>query len=441
MMVAMKTVTASILTMLALQLFCVPDARSDDRDELFRTDIEKMFPQLVETRRYLHAHPELSNDEANTSAYVLERLKSLGLEIQSPVAKHGIVALLKGKKEGSLCVAIRADMDALPIMEPEGKAFRSQNPGVMHACGHDVHTTVALGTAELLSKHRDQFGGTVKFLFQPAEEGMPLTFESEWGAKQMVTEGAMENPHPDAVFGLHCRPMITQAVPGAKIQYLSAGQLAYAAGPDSANSDNFEIVIQGKVSHGSQPQNGIDAVVVAAEAVTALQTIRSRFTSTREPLVLSIGIIQGGTRQNIIAGEVKLIGTVRTYDEEFRDGVVEKMHQILKGVTEAYGAGYELKYRKGYPSVFNDLELVKASLPTLQRLFGEKEVFSYVPGMGGEDFSYFAKVSPGFYFRLGVANEKKGITGEIHTAAFDVDEECLKTGVAAMAGLACDFLD
>lgn len=400
-----------------------------------------MFPGLVETRRDIHANPELSNEEVRTSALVADRLRELGLEVTTGVAKHGVVALLKGRDDGR-CVAVRGDMDALPITELRSVPYRSKNPGVMHACGHDVHTTVVLGLAELLSRHRDQVNGTVKFIFQPAEEGMPVTYKEDWGAKLMVAEGVMENPKPDAVFALHCRPTISPIGSlDESVQFLKAGQLAYAVGPDSANSDTFEVTIKGTMAHGSAPHRGVDAVVVAAEAITALQTIRSRRTNTRQPLVLSIGTIQGGQRHNIIADEVKLAGTLRTYDAEFRDSVVGMMKQILEGITAAHGASFEFDFRKGYPSTINDAPLVRASLPSLHRIAGEKNVIEMLPGMGGEDFSYFAQVSPGFYFRLGVANEEKGITGEIHTPAFDVDEECLKTGVGAMAAVVCDFLN
>jgi amidohydrolase len=416
-------------------------AEKSPRDAVFEKTIGDLFPRLVETRRDIHAHPELSNEEERTAALVAARLRELGLAVKTGVAKHGVVAVLESGRPGP-CVAVRADMDALPIKELRATPYRSQNPGVMHACGHDVHTTVGLGVAELLAKHRDQWRGSVKFLFQPAEESMPSSFKGEWGAKLMVEEGAMENPRPAAVFGLHCRPTLTPA--GSitdDVQPLRAGQVAYAIGPDSANSDSFTVTIKGTMAHGSAPQRGVDAIVVAAEAITALQTIRSRQTDTRQPLVISVGIIQGGQRENILADKVTFGGTVRTYDTGFRDGVIEKMHRILKGITEAHGAAYEMDYRKGYPSVINEAALVRATLPTFQRLLGAENVIEMLPGMGGEDFSYFAQVVPGFYFRLGVSNPDQGITGEIHTPLFDVDEECLKTGVAVMAGAVCDFLN
>ncbi len=257
----------------------------------------------------------------------------------------------------------------------------------------------------------------------------------------MVAEGALDNPRPAAIFGLHCSTSVTpvQAMDD-EMHYLSAGQIAYTFGADSANSDRFHIIIRGKMAHGSTPHRGVDAIAVAAEAITALQSIRSRHTSTRQPLVITIGTIKGGQRENILAEQVELGGTVRTYDTAFRDRIIEMMHRTLKGVTSAHGATYEMDYRKGYPSIINNEELVRATLPALRRVTGESNLIEVIPGMGGEDFSYFAQVVPGFYFRLGVANEKEGITAGGHTPMFDVDEASLKTGVAAMAAAVCDFL-
>jgi len=416
-------------------------AQETPRDATFRKSIDEMYPRLVETRRDIHQHPELSNEEQRTAALVAERLRALGLEVRTGVGKHGVVAVLKGGQPGK-CVAVRADMDALPINELRSTPYRSKNPGVMHACGHDVHTAVGFGVAELLAKHRDLVKGSVKFLFQPAEEGMPASYKSDWGAKLMIAEGAMENPRPDAVFGLHTSVSVSPATKtDDETHYLSAGQVAYTIGADNANSDRFRVVIKGKMAHGSAPHRGVDAIVVAAEAITALQTIRSRETNTRQPLVITVGTIQGGQRENMIAERVEFAGTVRTYDTAFRDNVISKMDRILKGICAAHDATCEFEYRKGYPSIINNAELVKATLPAFRRLLGEQNVIEVIPGMGGEDFSYFAQVVPGFYFRLGVANEARGIVGGGHTPIFDVDEESLKTGVATMAAAVCDFLD
>lgn len=415
---------------------------AENRDVLFQKSIEAMFPKLVEIRRDIHSHPELSNEEARTSKRVEAHLRSLGItDIRTGVAKHGIVAVLKGDQDGP-CVAVRADMDALPIKELRSTPYRSQVPGVMHACGHDVHTTCAMGVAELLAKHRDLLHGSVKFIFQPAEEAMPATFKGDWGAKLMVAEGAMENPKPAAIFGLHTTAVVQPAgITDDEVHYLKAGQVGYTPGIDNANSDRFHIIIKGKMAHGSTPHKGVDAIAIASEAVMALQMIKSRQTNTRQPLVISIGTIHGGDRENIIAEKVELGGTVRTYDAKFRDGIIEQMHRTLKGITEAHGASYEMEYRKTYPSIQNNLDLVAATLPAFKRICGEKNVVELIPGMGGEDFSYFAQVVPGFYFRLGVANEEKGIIHGGHTPMYDCDEESIKTGVATMAAAVCDFLD
>lgn len=436
--------SASIMKLPTLLLLAFPALLSaaDTRDATFQKSIEEMFPKLVEIRRDIHMHPELSNEEERTAKLVVDRLKELGItDIKTGVAKHGVVAILKGAHDGP-CVAVRADMDALPIKELRSAPYRSQNPGVMHACGHDVHVTCALGVAELLAKHRDQLKGSVKFLFQPAEEAMPATFKGDWGAKLMVAEGAMENPKPAAVFGLHTTAQVQPV--GATddtVNYLKAGQIGYTPLIDNANSDRFAITINGKMAHGSAPHKGVDAIAVAAEAIMALQMIKSRQTSTRQPLVISIGVINGGQRENIIAEKVELGGTVRTYDAKFRDGVIVQMERILKGITEAHGATYTMDYRKTYPSIINDQKLVDATLPVFRRIVGEKNVIELIPGMGGEDFSYFAQVVPGFYFRLGVANEEKGFTYGGHTPMYDCDEESIKTGVAVMAAAVCDFLD
>ena len=417
-------------------------AAESSRDAAFQTSIAQMFPTWVEIRRDIHQHPELSNEEVRTAKLVADRLKALGMtDIRTGVAKHGVVAVLQGAVEGP-CVAVRADMDALPIKELRSTPYRSQNPGVMHACGHDIHTACALGVAELLAKHRDLVKGRVKFIFQPAEEAMPATFKGDWGAKLMVAEGALENPKPAAIFGLHTTAQVQPTGSSDdETHYLKAGQVGYTPGIDNANSDRFQITIHGKMAHGSAPHKGVDAIAIAAETVMALQMIKSRQTSTRQPLVITIGTISGGQRENIVAEKVVLGGTVRTYDAKFRDGVIVQMERILKGISEALGASYEMEYRKTYPSIINDQKLVDATLPAFRRIVGKENVIELIPGMGGEDFSYFAQVVPGFYFRLGVANEDKGMTYGGHTPMYDCDEESIKTGVAVMAAAVCDFLD
>ncbi len=420
-------------------------SRPGERDAIFQGAIEKLYPKLIQTRRDLHRHPELSNQEERTGRYVALRLRDLGLKVQTGVAGHGVVALLEGTGASGAagCVAVRADMDALPITELGDKEYRSEKAGVMHACGHDVHMTCALGVAELLSQHRDRVAGTVKFIFQPAEEAMPATYPDDWGAKLMVAQGVLENPRPLAIFGLHSTPIAAAADgPDRGVDApLEAGRIGYCRQAASATSDRFQIIIKGKLAHGSAPHKGVDAIAVAAQAIQALQTIRSRQTNTLDPLVITVGMIQGGTRENILADRVEMSGTVRSFSNDVRDSVVEMMHRVLCGVTEAHGASYELNYRKGYPSIFNDDALTDSSVETLERIFGPQKVVQTMAGMGGEDFSYFSEVVPGFYYKLGVANVEQGIVASVHTADFDIDETCLKAGVGSMAALVCDYLD
>ncbi len=422
-------------SVLLIILFIHPAFSDQTRDAKFHADIDAMFGRLVETRSDFHMHPELSNQEERTGEIISDRLRALGLEVRSGVAGHGVVGLLKGGKPGPV-IAVRADMDALPIQENRDVPYRSKNPGVMHACGHDVHMTVALGVAELLTKHRDELPGTVKFIFQPAEESLPADYPGDWGAKRMIREGALENPKPAAIFGLHSSA--SSLIDG---EPLETRKLEYTEGIASANSDRFVILIKGKMAHAASPEKGVDAIVVASEAVLQLQTIRSRRTSPREPFVLTIGMMNAGRRENIIAEQAELRGTVRTLNEKVQDDVIRMMHQILKGVADSYGATYELKYRKGYPSINNDLALIQQMLPTMKRIVGKKNIAATGPGMGGEDFSYYSREIPAFFFRLGVANKAKKITAGGHTPDFDADPESFKVGVEVMSAMIWDYLE
>jgi amidohydrolase len=422
----MRKRLATLLSITLALAFAASASTPAARHQLVAQAAESLRAKLVEQRRDLHMHPELSNREERTSRVVAERLKALGLDVKTGVARHGVVAILKGAKPGPV-IAVRADMDALPIQENIDVPYKSKNAGVKHACGHDVHTTVQLGVAEVLSRMRDQIAGTVKFIFQPAEEGPPPG--EEGGAPLMIKEGTLENPRPQAIFGLHVMPNI------------EVGQIGYNSGPAMASSDRFVITIRGKKVHGAYPHDGIDTVVVAAEAVSALQTIRSRRINTMEPLVITIGSIHGGNRFNIIADEVVLEGTMRTLNEEVRARAIEMMRATLAGVTSAYGAKFEIEFDKPNPVTYNDPKLVEEMLPTLRRVVGEANVITPKPQMGAEDFSYFQKVIPGFYYFLGVGNRAKGITAMIHTPEFDVDEESLVIGVKAMTSMVLDYLD
>ena len=397
------------------------------RADQIATAAEALRPKLIETRRDFHMHPELSNREERTARVVADRLRALGFdEVKTNVARHGVVALLKGSRPGAV-VALRADMDALPINETIEVPYKSLVPGVKHACGHDVHTTIELGVAEILSKMRGQIQGTVKFLFQPAEEGPPA--DEEGGATLMIKEGALDNPRPLAIFGLHTTPET------------ETGKIGFRAGPAQAAFDTFTITIHGKTSYAAWPHKGVDTILVGAECVTALQTIKSRRIDTFEPVIITVGTFHGGKSPHTIPAEVVITGTVRTFTPDVRKQIEELVRQTLGGVTAAYGATFGLEYKPGSMVVFNDPKLVEESLPSIRRAAGATNVFEFPMRMGAEDFSYYQQVIPGFFLRLGSGNKSKGITAESHTPEFDVDEECLVIGVKVMANLALDFLD
>jgi amidohydrolase len=432
----LKTSIALILSvLLSFSLLAVAGQSPDSnhalatlqaRDQLIARAAEALRQQLIEQRRDFHMHPELSNREERTSKVVAERLRALGLEVKTGVGKYGVVALLKGAKPGPV-VAVRADMDALPIQETIDVPYKSQNAGVKHACGHDLHMTIELGVAEILSKMREQIAGTIKFIFQPAEEGAPAG--EEGGARLMIKEGCLENPRPQAIYGLHVMPNI------------EIGQIGVNSGAAMASSEKFIIKVRGKKVHGAYPHDGIDAVVVAAECVSALQTIRSRRIDTQEPLVITIGSIHGGNRFNIIADEVVMEGTMRTLNEEVRAKAHEMMKRTLDGITSAYGATAELEFAIPNPVTYNDPKLVDETLPTMKRLLGEKGITMPKPQMGAEDFSEYQKIVPGFFYFLGVGNKARGITAMIHTPEFDADEEALVIGAKLMANVLLDYLD
>jgi amidohydrolase len=394
-------------------------------DAEIRAAAEQIAPACVALRRDLHAHPELSNRERRTGHLVAERLQSLGLEVRTQVAGTGVVGVLRGAQPGSV-VALRADMDALPVEEKNEVPYRSQIPGVMHACGHDAHTAILLGVAEVLSGLRDRLPGTVVFLFQPAEEGAP---EGErGGAALMVEEGALDNPPVQAVFALH--------VGG----WLEAGKAGWSDGPIFASSDSFAIEIAGRTAHGAEPWKGIDPVPIAAETIQALQTIVSRELDARQPRVLTIGRIQGGTRFNIIAERVTMDGTLRTHDPSVRAAIKLAMARTVKGVAEAHGTTAILRFRdEGNPPTVNDATLAALAVPVLERVFG-RGAARIQPLMVAEDFPAYGRKAPYFYFLLGTRNDARGIASSNHSDSFDIDESTLPLGVRALASLAWEYL-
>lgn len=389
-------------------------------------------PQIVEVRHRLHQNPELSNRETQTAALVADYLKKIGLEPKTGIAKTGVVAVLKGGKPGPV-IAVRADMDALPVAEQTDLPFKStkrdtflgQEVGVAHACGHDIHTSVQLGVASVLKSIQKDLPGTVIFVFQPAEEGPPPGEEA--GAPLMLKEGVFGDLKPTAIFALHSFPD------------LQVGQVGYNPGPTMAAVDQFVIKIKGKQAHGAYPHLSVDPIVIASQAVLALQTIRSRNLPAMEPSVITVGIFRGGERFNIIPGEVHLEGTVRTYKEEVRSEVERRMREILDGITKAGGGSFEMEYRKNAPATVNDAALSRTSAALLERSLGAGNVKVVEPSMAGEDFAYFADEIPGFYFRLGVLAPGTS-SGGLHTPTFRGDDSSVAVGIKAMSRLLVDYL-
>jgi len=412
--------------MLAVLVTLAAAAAPQAPDAEIRAAAERLTPAVVAVRRELHAHPELGNREERTGRLVADKLRALGIEVRHPVAKTGVVGVLKGGMPGGV-VALRADIDALPIQETGELPFRSQVPGVMHACGHDAHTAILLGAAEVLAGLKPRLPGTVVFLFQPAEEGAPEG--EEGGAPLMVKEGVLDDPKVEAVFGLH--------VGG----WAESGQAGWSDGPIFASSDSFTIEVAGKSVHGAEPYKGLDPIPVAAEIVQALQLVVSRQIDGRQPRVLTIGKIQGGVRFNIIAASVTMDGTVRTHDATVRAEIKSRMARTVAGVAAAHGTTASLRFiDEGNPPTVNDPELARGvAIPALERVFGKGAV-PVEPQMVAEDFPYYAEKVPSFYFLLGTRNQAKGIASVNHTASFDVDEDALPLGVRAMATLAWDFL-
>lgn len=411
---------------LDLALVALAAAATSTPDAEIKAAAEALTPALVATRRDIHIHPELSNREERTGKLVAARLKALGLEVRYPVARTGVVGILKGGRPGPV-VAARADMDALPITERNEVPYRSQNPGVSHACGHDAHTAMLLGAAEVLAKLRARLPGTVVFLFQPAEEGAPEG--EEGGATLMIKEGVLDDPKVQAIFGLH-----VGLGP-------AAGQVGWASGPVLASSDTFTIDVEGRRVHGATPQLGLDPIPVAAEIVQALQLIVSRQLDAASPKILTIGAIHGGNRFNIIADRVTLDGTIRTLDPEVRRELKLRMARTVKGVVEAHGTTATLRFHgDGNGPTLNDPLLMRESLPGLERVFGKANVVEVKPRMPAEDFSAYAERVPGVFLLLGAGNEAKGIAAVNHTESFDIDEAILPLGVRALATLVWDDL-
>jgi len=401
-----------------------------------RQDIDRrtqaVMDSVVAWRRNIHQHPELSGQEVRTSALVAERLRALGLEVKTEVGGHGVVGLLKGGKPGKV-VALRADMDALPVVEPPGLPFastvrtvyNSQDVGVMHACGHDTHVAMLLGVAQVLAGIRAQLPGSVKFLFQPAEEQTP-----DGGAKPMIEAGALDDPKVDAIFGLHVTPT-------------RVGTLQYRGGPFMASADNLLIVVHGKQTHGAKPWGGVDPIVVASQIVLGLQTIISRQADlVQAPAIVTIGVMRGGVRFNIIPDSVVMEGTIRAMDEAMRRDIHARIKRTAESIAQSAGATATVTIDDGYPVTVNDPALTARMLPTLQRVAGPERVTEIPPATWSEDFSRYEEKVPGMFFNLGVTPDSvdPAKAAPNHSPLFFADETAFPTGVRALANLAVDYL-
>lgn len=378
---------------------------------------QDIYKEVVGNRRHLHAHPELSFEEYETSAFVKSKLDELGISYQS-MADTGIVALITGSKPSDLVVALRADMDALPILEANDVPYRSTKEGVMHACGHDVHTSSLLGTAKILTELKDEFAGTVKLIFQPAEERLP------GGANLMIKEGVLENPKPQAVIGQHVMPLI------------ESGKVGFRAGKYMASTDEIYVTVHGKGGHGAQPQQNIDPVLITSHIIIALQSIVSRVADPKIPSVLSFGKVIANGATNVIPNEVKLEGTFRTMDEEWRSKAHEKMKKMAEGIAEAMGGSCDFNIMRGYPFLINDEKLTASTRAHAEEYLGKENVLDLDIWMAAEDFAYYSQVADACFYRLGTGNEARGITSSVHTPTFDVDEDSLKLSTGLMTYIA-----
>ncbi|MEJ6494884.1 amidohydrolase [Pseudoalteromonas lipolytica] len=421
-------------TSLLLSAISTPAFAGDINTEL-KSANKSVSEKVIKWRRHLHQYPELSNREFETAKYVAKHLRSLGLEVQTGVAHTGVVAKLKGGKKGPL-IALRADMDALPVKEQVDLPFASTQTteykgntvGVMHACGHDNHVAILMAAAESLVKIKDQLAGDILFVFQPAEEGAPDG--EEGGAELMLKEGLFKEK-PEAVFGLH----VTSS--------LNTGQIGFREGPLMASADKFTITVKGRQTHGSRPWNGVDPIVASSQIIMATQTIASRQVDvTKAPSVVSFGAINGGVRNNIIPDQVEMVGTIRTFDQEMRADIKKRLAKTAEMVAESGGAEAHVHIDHGYPVTVNDVELTKKMTPTLAGVVGKENLITTPLITGAEDFSYYALETPGMFFFLGVTPKgQDAVTAPSnHSPHFFADEKALQLGVNAMTQLVVDYL-
>lgn len=377
---------------------------------------------IVAARRHLHANPELSYQEFNTAKFVVDKLRSFGLKPQEGIAKTGVVVLIEGRNPSKKIVALRADMDALPIQELNQVTYKSKVPGVMHACGHDVHTSSLLGTAQILNEIRTEFEGSVKLIFQPGEEKHP------GGASIMIAEGVLQNPEPVSIIGQHVMPLIP------------VGKIGFREGKYMASSDEIYIRVIGEGGHGAAPELTIDPVVIAAHIIIALQQVISRNASPKEPTVLTFGKITADGATNIIPDEVRIAGTFRSLNEVWRQSGLKKIQKMAESIAEGMGGKCEVTISNGYPYLENNPELTRRIKAAAELYVGKENVIDIDLTLGSEDFAYYSQKIPASFYRLGTRNESKGITSYVHTPTFDIDEDALRIGPGLMAWMAIQEL-
>ncbi len=385
---------------------------------------DKTFSEVIKHRRHLHQHPELSFQEVKTGKYIATTLKKYGIKHETGWADNGVVAYIKGEKASRKVIALRADIDALPIEEANEVSYKSKNKGIMHACGHDVHTSSLLGVAKILNKLKKNFGGTIKLIFQPAEERHP------GGASILIKEGVLKNPKPVSIIGQHVHPP------------LEAGKVGLKPGIYMASADEIHVSIKGRGGHGALPQDCIDPVVITSHIITALQQIVSRFSNPAMPSVLTFGRINStGGSTNVIPNEVRLMGTFRTMDEKWRKEAHKKMKKMAEQMARAMGGACDFNILVGYPVLFNDPNLTQRVKENAISFLGKRNVVDLPIRMTAEDFSYYSQAMPGCFYRLGTGNKKKGITSPVHTNTFDVDESSLNLSIGLMTWLALQELE
>lgn len=373
------------------------------------------LPDIINVRRHLHAHPELSFKEYETSKFVAEQLRDIGIPFQDGIVETGLVGLIEGRNPESKVIALRADMDALPILEANNVDYKSQNEGIMHACGHDVHTSSLLGTARILNSIKDSFDGTVKLIFQPGEERLP------GGASLMIKEGVLENPAPGSIIGQHVFPE------------LEAGKVGFRSGMYMASADEIYVTVTGKGGHAALPHKFVDPVLIASQMIVALQQLVSREIPPHIPSVLSFGRIIGEGSTNVIPNEVKLEGTFRIMNEEWRKIAHDKMRNLAHHIAAASGGTVDFDIQVGYPFLVNDEVTTNRAKAAAEQFLGAENVVELGLRMTAEDFAYFTQHAPSCFYRLGVANHAKGITSNLHTPTFNIDESALETGMGLMA--------